>query len=78
LNKQVGGELGICEITVKAHRGPLMRKMQSDSLPNLVTMAARLGLQTRGECDLAHRNGMTTRIVVPRPGALSNSNVPFN
>ena len=45
LNKQVGGELGISEITVKAHRGQMMRKMQADSLPDLVTMAARLGLQ---------------------------------
>jgi len=44
LNKQVGGELGISEITVKAHRGQVMRKMKADSLPNLVTMAARLGL----------------------------------
>ena len=44
LNKQVGGELGISEITVKAHRGQLMRKMKADSLPDLVTMAAKLGL----------------------------------
>ena len=44
LNKQVGGELGISEITVKAHRGQMMRKMKADSLPELVTMAARLGL----------------------------------
>ena len=44
LNKQVGGELGISEITVKAHRGQAMRKMKADSLPDLVTMAARLGL----------------------------------
>ena len=44
LNKQVGGELGISEITVKAHRGQVMRKMKADSLPHLVTMAARLGL----------------------------------
>src|SRR5262245_1504038 len=35
LNKQVGGELGISEITVKAHRGQVMRKMQADSLPAL-------------------------------------------
>jgi FixJ family two-component response regulator len=44
LNKQVGGALGISEITVKAHRGKMMRKMKADSLPDLVTMAARLGL----------------------------------
>jgi FixJ family two-component response regulator len=42
LNKQVGGELGISEITVKAHRGQVMRKMEAQSLPGLVTMAARL------------------------------------
>jgi FixJ family two-component response regulator len=46
LNKQVGGELGISEITVKAHRGQVMRKMKADSLPDLVTMAARLALRT--------------------------------
>ena len=44
LNKQVGGELGISEITVKAHRGQVMRKMKADSLADLVTMAARLGI----------------------------------
>jgi FixJ family two-component response regulator len=46
LNKQVGGELGISEITVKAHRGQVMRKMNAESLPDLVTMAARLGLRS--------------------------------
>ena len=46
LNKQVGGELGISEITVKAHRGQVMRKMKADSLPELVTMASALGLRT--------------------------------
>ena len=46
LNKQVGGELDISEITVKAHRGQVMRKMKAESLPDLVTMAARLGLRT--------------------------------
>jgi|SRR5262245_8362341 len=45
LNKQVGFELGITEATVKAHRGQVMRKMQAGSLPDLVTMATRLGLQ---------------------------------
>jgi FixJ family two-component response regulator len=42
LNKQVGGELGISEITVKAHRGKVMQKMKADSLPDLVRMAAKL------------------------------------
>ena len=44
LNKQVGGELGISEITVKAHRGKVMQKMKADSLAALVKMAARLRL----------------------------------
>jgi FixJ family two-component response regulator len=44
LNKQVGGELGISEITVKAHRGQVMQKMKANSLPELVRMAARLRL----------------------------------
>lgn len=46
LNKQVGGELGISEITVKAHRGQVMRKMKATSLPALVHMVADLGLPT--------------------------------
>jgi len=41
-NKQIGGELGISEITVKAHRGNVMRKMKADSLAHLVNMASRL------------------------------------
>ena len=44
LNKQVGGELGITEITVKSHRGRVMRKMQARSLADLVNMASRLSV----------------------------------
>jgi FixJ family two-component response regulator len=42
LNKEIGGELGISEITVKAHRGNMMRKMNASSLAELVTMAGKL------------------------------------
>jgi FixJ family two-component response regulator len=42
LNKQIGGELGISEITVKAHRGKVMQKMKANSVADLVKMAARL------------------------------------
>jgi FixJ family two-component response regulator len=48
LNKLVAAELGISEITVKAHRGRLMRKMRAKSLAALVNMAARLGQPTAG------------------------------
>ena len=44
LNKEIGSELGISEITVKAHRGKVMRKMEAQSLAELVTMAAELHL----------------------------------
>ncbi|WP_321949305.1 response regulator transcription factor [Paraburkholderia sp. J10-1] len=44
LNKQIGAELGISEITVKMHRGKVMQKMSADSLPELVNMAAMLRL----------------------------------
>ena len=44
LNKQIAAELGISEITVKAHRGQVMRKMKADSLPDLVRFAEGLAL----------------------------------
>lgn len=48
-NKQVGGELGISEITVKAHRGKVMRKMRARSFAELVNMAGRLQLTSAGK-----------------------------
>ncbi len=48
MNKQVAGEIGVSEITVKIHRGHVMRKMGARSLPDLVRMAESLGLTSRG------------------------------
>jgi FixJ family two-component response regulator len=48
LNKQIAGELGISEETVKVHRGHVMRKMGADSVAALVRMSERLGIPDRG------------------------------
>ena len=49
MNKQVGFELGISEITVKAHRGKVMEKMRATTFVDLVNMAASLGISTARE-----------------------------
>jgi FixJ family two-component response regulator len=45
MNKQIAAEIGIAEITVKIHRGHIMRKMGAKSLADLVKMAEALGLR---------------------------------
>jgi FixJ family two-component response regulator len=47
LNKQIAGDLNVSEITVKVHRGHIMRKMGAKSLAELVRMADKLGVSVR-------------------------------
>jgi FixJ family two-component response regulator len=49
LNKQIAGEMGVSEVTVKMHRGNIMRKMQARSLAELVRMADLLGIKRLSE-----------------------------
>ncbi|TRL33801.1 response regulator transcription factor [Rhizobium straminoryzae] len=44
LNKQIAAEIGLSEVTVKVHRGHVMRKMQADTVADLIRMADRLGI----------------------------------
>jgi DNA-binding CsgD family transcriptional regulator len=60
LNKQVGGQLGISEITVKAHRGQVMQKMHANSFADLINMAAKLGLSRRKELPRLRRDDSAT------------------
>lgn len=57
VNRQVGSELFITEITVKVHRGNVMRKMEADSLADLVNMAATLGLASTRKADTSPKPG---------------------
>ena len=66
LNKQIGAELDISEITVKAHRGSMMRKMRANSLPHLVNMAAKLGI---APCDPVNRCRSAVRTAQDTQGA---------
>jgi FixJ family two-component response regulator len=56
LNKQVGAELGISEITVKAHRGQVMQKMQAQSLPDLVRLSGKLSPDRTADSQVPLRN----------------------
>jgi FixJ family two-component response regulator len=56
LNKQIGGELGISEITVKAHRGQVMQKMHANSFADLIKMDAKLGLSRMKDFPRFHRD----------------------
>ena len=49
MNKQIAGELGLSEITVKIHRGHVMRKMEVHTLADLVRIAERLGLRNQAQ-----------------------------
>ena len=90
LNKQIAGELGISEITVKAHRGSMMRKMEARSLPHLVNITAKLGIgaefaasadSVRGERAPAIRGDYATRVYPANqpssPGRQANQ-LPFS
>jgi FixJ family two-component response regulator len=55
MNKQMAGRLGVQEITVKIHRGNLMRKMRAQSLPDLVRMAETLGVRDTTTSRYAHQ-----------------------
>ncbi len=74
LNKQVGFELGISEITVKAHRGQVMRKMKARSLPDLVNMNARLRLPEAQSSKVEHPPSLTDPMVSGTPS--SNKSAP--
>jgi FixJ family two-component response regulator len=69
LNKQIGGELGISEITVKAHRGQAMQKMKASSLPDLVKMAASLGLSSLSACGMTSQRQNSNGPAVPSFGS---------
>ena len=70
LNKQIGGELGISEMSVKAHRGKVMRKMKADSLADLVKLAVRLGVFVEADPNLipVPRQAVANGIVLETAG----------
>ena len=73
LNKQVGGELGISEITVKAHRGQVMQKMHANSFADLIKMDAKLGPSRMKEFPRLRRNDSATDLTGVLLDAASNA-----
>jgi FixJ family two-component response regulator len=76
LNKQVAGELGITEATVKAHRGQVMQKMKAISYPDLVRMAARLGVARDLQLSWLRPAAGHAPYLLPQPLA-SNASAPL-
>ena len=78
LNKEAGAELAISEITVKAHRGQVMRKMKAESFADLIRMAARL----RSELALVDRAGSgglpALNIMSPNADGTKVSPIPWS
>jgi FixJ family two-component response regulator len=76
MNKQVGTQLGISEVTVKAHRGRVMRKMRASSFAELVNIAARLGIPRQGlSCRMPVPTANLQRVETPSPPLASLSPV---
>jgi FixJ family two-component response regulator len=75
LNKQVGSELGISEITVKAHRGNVMRKMKADSFVHLLNMASRLRVRYLPQVSLRSTNALlnSDRMIPPAMRRVASS-----
>jgi len=57
LNKQIGFDLGITEKTIKVHRARVMEKMEAESLADLVRMAQRLGVDSKGRTPMKATRG---------------------
>ena len=75
LNKQIAAKLGITEITVKVHRGTMMRKMGADSFLDLVKIATRLRPMPVTKAETAAARPLNTRIAVRSGSRRTKSDV---